>query len=172
MSACLRACLPACMHAHCLPRSSVQSRCYCFCVVLAYQLWAKLVGAQLLALWHTSCNYTSCYTCAASSYGAGKPLPGRSAGLLTGSVCACAAAVVLLLASSLPQVRAWYQNKQYFVGSYESEEAAARAYDRHILKLAGPTARMQNARWGRWSGGAAEAGRDWRFFLLGAHCSV
>lgn len=69
----------------------------------------------------------------------------------------------------LPQVRAWYQNKQKFVGSFESEEEAARAYDRHILKLAGPTAHMQNARWGRWSDGVAVAGLA---FALGSLRSV
>ena len=39
------------------------------------------------------------------------------------------------------QVRVWFQNKQHFAGSYEEEAAAARAYDTHVLSLAGPTAR-------------------------------
>lgn len=140
-------CLPACMHA--VSRSSVRSRCCVFCIVLACQLWANSLVPSLLHSGTHPASIRAATSCAASSDGgAGKPLPGRSAGLLTCSVCACAAAVVLsLLASSLPQVRAWYQNKQHFVGSFESEEAAARAYDRQILKLAGPTAHMQNARW-------------------------
>jgi hypothetical protein len=44
----------------------------------------------------------------------------------------------------LLQVRAWYQSKQYFAGSFETEEEAARAYDRQILSVADTTARIRN----------------------------
>eukprot|EP00879_Flechtneria_rotunda_P025004 GHRR01026533.1.p1 GENE.GHRR01026533.1~~GHRR01026533.1.p1 ORF type:complete len:778 (+),score=348.07 GHRR01026533.1:1-2334(+) len=39
------------------------------------------------------------------------------------------------------ETRAWCQGRQHFVGTFTSEEAAARAYDRAILKLGGPGAK-------------------------------
>jgi hypothetical protein len=59
-------------------------------------------------------------------------------------VCSLCLTIVCILLCCFVQVRAWYQSKQYFAGSFETEEAAARAYDRQILSVADTTARIRN----------------------------